>query len=197
MSNTKLLSLAFIIAATVALHTQHLATNSSTCQPPGHWNTSNNTCTCLNGSTLNTTSGSCQCPSSYPWLHNGSCLPCNYPDVFDPSSKQCMICPFGYSYNITLFYCQLIVCPPGQAFNSTTNNCSCPSLTPYNYNNSCHKCPPNNYILKGHCQPCFNGSFLNSTTQQCQCNTSLGQFPNSNNATACIGCYFPHYFNFN
>ena len=113
MKYTILISLASLLIITTALQTTHLAGNSSTCLPPGLWNASALTCVCQNGSAFDTVSGSCLCLPATPWLNNGSCQTCNFPDTFDNATKQCYTCPHGFAYNLTVHYCQSIVCPPG------------------------------------------------------------------------------------
>ena len=145
----------------------HLLTNASTCLPPGTWNSSTSTCTCLQGSILNSTSGSCICPSYAPWLNAGVCTPCSFPNVYDPSTNVCYMCPTGYSYSMAKSFCVSVTCPSGQIYNISTGNCSCHTSTPYFYNNTCNKCPVNNYLLNGKCHACWNGSFFNTTAMQC------------------------------
>ena len=185
-----------LLIATSLHYDSHLAINSSACIPPGLWNATSLTCNCNNGSVLNATTGLCQCVATTPWLHKGVCTACNFPDVFDPATKECFICPPGYSYNMTVHFCLSINCPTGLVYNSTVHNCTCPSSTPYMYNGGCHQCPLNNYISKGTCHPCWHGSFFNKTSHSCQCNVTAGFFPKGVNITGCIGCFFPNYFNF-
>ena len=79
---------ATILLLASSLHTTfHLAVNSSQCLSPGLWNATSLTCTCTNGSTLNITSGLCQCDPATPWLKNGICTTCNFPDVFVSKTK--------------------------------------------------------------------------------------------------------------
>ena len=169
MKYTILVSLASLLIITTTLQTTHLAANSSTCLPPGLWNASALTCVCQNGSVFDTVLGSCICLPATPWIHNGICQACNFPDIFDNLTKHCYICPHGYAYNLTVHYCQSIVCPPGQTYNVSIHNCSCPSSNPYAYNNTCNKCPLNNFVAHGKCQPCWKGSFYNTTSKFCQC----------------------------
>ena len=173
----------------------HLAANSSTCLSPGVWNATSSTCSCLGGSVLDKATGLCVCNSTLPWLNNGVCTACAFPDVYENTTNTCYLCPSGYAYNLTVHFCQSISCPPGLTYNSTIHTCTCPSSTPYIYNNTCNKCPLNNFLSNGSCQPCWKGSIFNATAKKCECNSSAGSFPKGVNINACVPCFFPNYFN--
>ena len=186
--------IAIAIAASIHLET-HLAINNTNCTTLSVFNATTGNCTCTNGSIIDAATNNCICPANKPWLHMGMCTPCSFPSYFNNINQNCYICPSGYSYNATLKYCVVITCPPGQFYNSTALSCVCPSSIPYFYNSSCHICALDHYYLNGSCHACWLGSYYNSSINYCSCNKSIGYFPNKLNATACILCLHPNYFN--
>lgn len=56
---------------------------------------------------------SCVCPILYPFLQNGKCTSCTYPNYWDTKTNSCAHCPDTYIYD------------------PETMKCKCPSSTPF------------------------------------------------------------------
>ena len=143
-----LIVLVGLVLLSSCLHTHsHL---NSTCSSPGKFNSSTGQCDCKNGSVPE--DGQCVCPAEKPWLHSGTCYPCNFPKVWDPKTHKCYTCPDGYKYNLTTNLCNKIHCTGGQVYKPLHQKCACPDESPYWYNDTCHKCAENAYEKEGQCQ---------------------------------------------
>lgn len=166
-----LLGLFAFLVITQSLHLHsHLQSDISSCVSPGLYNATTKQCDCKNGSVLDAAKKSCVCTTDLPLLENGTCYACKLPNVYDPKTNKCYSCPDGYRYNLSTNLCDKINCDNGKVFVQAKQSCGCPDSTPYDYKNSCNKCPENNYFGDGKCKPCWEGAYFNTTTRLCQCN---------------------------
>ena len=129
--------LVLLALAAESLRTQHHFATIN-CVSPSQFNASTGQCDCVNGSVANATTKKCECPPVNPWLKDGVCYPCNFPNVFDTTQNQCYTCPDGFKYNLQSHMCDRINCENGKTYTTAQQKCLCPASTPYDYDNQCN-----------------------------------------------------------
>lgn len=133
--------------------------------------------------------GKCICLEGYYELSPGVCLPGKPCPAFSTrdSTGKCVCFPGYIDYGTYCARCAegLIwsekdgkcILPCGQNEVPNQNN-KCVCLPEYGkYEGKCQKCPGNYFIVEGYCVTCPIGTFLNSATNLCECNS--GYAPNA------------------
>lgn len=98
MSSWSIYTLATLLAIANAVHFLHQS-ELVDCTPPAKYNPARNVC---------------DCPSTTPYYSMNKCISCFLPKYFNHTSRLCLSCNPGETFNTTLLGCAPIVCPPGQ-----------------------------------------------------------------------------------
>lgn len=112
-------------------NTPTTAPSTTPCLSPGRFNASTGNCDCINGSIADPKTSSCVCPPQKPYLSGGECIACLTPSYFEMSSRTCIDCGKGATYNTTLKKCQPIECPSWKILDSYQGQCICPKDLQY------------------------------------------------------------------
>lgn len=194
--------------------TKRCQTQVPQCKVNSYWDVSQSRCICNVGFISNGTDcikpPPVVCSQPTPVLNpvTGICQKCptDKPN-YVPTTKQCISCPTGTTWNFNTKNCDSISCLPGTRLNSVTNNCdpiNCPAGTKLNtatnncdaitcpadkpklnlQTNVCEACPTNSYysMSSKNCQTCPAGSQYDPNKGQCVINSIVcppGYFYNS------------------